>query len=357
MKRIKHTEKLSKNLEMSIDNLGNEQLWYVRGSGEKLKIPQPSKRDELISRAHLLGHFQAESTLKRLQSDYYCRRMAEDVKKVVEECEVCRLYEKQASVQHPARAIKTLNVHCMIGMDLVLGFPESQEGHVGLLVITEYMTKYPYVKAIKNKSAKEIAPLLWEYITLFGPPKVILSDNGTEFVNSVVDSMLRMVGTEHRVTSAYHPRTNGQTERMNATLVGALRKHAMQDRASWHQWIPYVLMAYRTRIHSVTKYTPFELMFGRQMITFENWSNAEVFTEEDIAAAVRNRSCEIRKMVDTTHAQSIEHVDEAKEKQVIKQNKAQKTSSENLKVGSQVYVTTVGLHDKLWEGKRSFHNY
>ena len=116
----------------------------------------------------------------------------------------------------------------MIGIDLVLGFPESQEGYVGLLVITEYLTKYPYVKTVKNKSAKEIAPLLWEYITLFGPPKVILSDNGTEFVNSEVDSMLRMVGSEHRVTSAYHPRTNGQTERMNATLVGALRKRAMQ---------------------------------------------------------------------------------------------------------------------------------
>ena len=154
--------------------------------------------------------------------------MADDVKRVVEACEVCRLYQKQATVQHPAKAIKTLYVHCMIGMDLVLGFPESQEGYVGLLVITEYLTKYPYVKAVKNKSAKEIAPLLWEYITLFGPPKVILSDNGTEFVNSVVDSMLRMVGSEHRVTSAYHPRINGQTERMNATLVGALRKHAMQ---------------------------------------------------------------------------------------------------------------------------------
>ena len=77
------------------------------------------------------------------------------------------------------------------------------------------------------------------------------------------------------------------------------------------------------------------------MTTFENWSNAEVFTEEDIAAAVHNRSCEIRKMVDTTHPQSIEHLDEAKEKQVIKQNKAQKTSSESLKVGSQVYVTGI----------------
>ena len=264
--------------------------------------------------------------------------MEDDVKRVVESCEVCRLYQKQSTVQHPARAIKTGYVHCMIGIYLVLGFPESQKGHVGL-VITEYLTKYPYVKAIKNKSAKEIASLLWEYVTLFGPPKVILYDNGTEFVNSVVGEMLRMIGTEHRVTSAYHPRTNGQTERMNA----------MQDRASWDKWIPYVLLSYRTRVHSVTKCTPFELMFGRQMTTFDVWSSTDVITEEDMAAAIYSRSCEIRKMIEVTQSQSIEYVDDAKEKQVIKQNKAQKTSNESLKEGSQVYITTVGFHDKLWE--------
>jgi hypothetical protein len=97
------------------------------------------------------------------------------------------------------------------------------------------------------------------------------------------------------------------------------------------------------QVHSVR-------MFGRQMTTFEDWTTEESFKEEDITAAVYNRSCEIRTMIDTTHAQSIGYVDEAKEKQVAKQNKAQKTSSESsLKIGSHVYITTVGLHDKLWE--------
>ena len=104
-------------------------------------------------------------------------------------CEICRRNEKQATVQHPAKVIKTIFVHCMIGMDLVIGFPETGEGLVGLLVITEYLTKYPYVKPIKSKTANEIAELLWEDITFFGPLKVILSDNGTEFVNSVVERL------------------------------------------------------------------------------------------------------------------------------------------------------------------------
>ena len=56
-------------------------------------------------------------------------------------------------------------------------------------------------------------------------PKTILSDQGREFVNETVDKLLSKTGTEHRVTSAYHPNTNGLTERYNQTLINSLRKH------------------------------------------------------------------------------------------------------------------------------------
>jgi hypothetical protein len=62
---------------------------------------------------------------------------------------------------------------------------------------------------IKSKTALEVAEKLWKYITLFGPPKTILSDQGTEFNNEVVDKLLAVTRIERRVTSAYHQRTNG----------------------------------------------------------------------------------------------------------------------------------------------------
>lgn len=347
--QIKRINKLTDVYELNLDNLGREILWYKRPDGVKLIVPEEGIRDEIIKKAHLLGHFQTESTLKRIQEEYYWKKMVKDVKRVVEACEVCRKYERQVSVQHPAKMIKTPYVHYMVGMDLVLGFPESQDGYIGLLVITEYLTKYPYVKPIKSKTAKEISWLLWEYITMFGPPKVILSDNGTEFVNSIVDSMLRMVGVEHRVTSAYHPRTNGQTERLNATIVSSLRKHALEDRSNWNKWIPYVLLAYRTRVHSSTNFTPFELMFGRKMFGFEDYSVTKSFKDNNLEEAVYNRSLEIRKMFDVVHQKAITNIDVSKERQVKTQNKANRTSSIVLQPGAEVYISSVGLHDKLWE--------
>ena len=111
-------------------------------------------------------------------------------------------------------------------MDLVFGMPEDDEGQIGLMVITEYVSKLAYVKAIKSKSAAEIANVLWQYICLFGPPKVIITDQGTEFNNEMIKNIVNRVGSEHRVTAAYNPRTNGQTERFNQTFVNSLRKHA-----------------------------------------------------------------------------------------------------------------------------------
>ena len=162
-----------------------------------------------------------------------------------------------------------LEVNDKIGIDLVFGLPESKEGFGGVMVITKYLTKYPFVKPIKSKTSEEISLGLWEYISIFGPSKIIVSDRGTEFFNQLISYMVTRIGTEHRVTSANHPRSNDQIERFNGILIGALRKHAVEDKKKWPNMIPYVLIAYRIKIHATTEYTQFELMFSRPMNKFE----------------------------------------------------------------------------------------
>ncbi len=135
-------------------------------------------------------------------------------------------------------------------MDLVFGLPETSEGYVGLCVITEALSKYPYAVPIKSKSAMEIARQFFKYITIFEPRKEIITDQGKEFCNSIMDELIKLVGVKHRVTSSYHPRTNGLTEKFNQTLINALKKHTEENKQDWIDWIPYILLAYRSRIHS-----------------------------------------------------------------------------------------------------------
>ena len=92
---------------------------------------------------------------------------------------------------------------------------------------------------------------------------MLISDQGREFVNSVKEELFALTGTEHRVTSAYHPQTNGLTERFNQTLQTALIKIVNDNQNDWEEHLSAVLFAYRTAQQKATKLSPFEIMYCR----------------------------------------------------------------------------------------------
>jgi hypothetical protein len=251
-------------------------------------------------------------------------------------------HHKELEKSHDAKVLEVSGIFNRVGIDLQFGFPATKDNYIGLLVIVEYLTKYVVAFPIKSKSAIEIAERLFEYIAMFGPPKEILSDQGTEFNNQLVRALLTGAGTEHRVTSAYHPRTNGLTERMNGTIAEAIRKHATADHDEWPKWIPYVLMAYRTRVHSTTGYTPFELMFGRKFNSFKDWRSEE--TDLD---ALWKRTKEIKTLVEFVQPKEIENIAESQERQKKNQNKNSIVEKSMLPIGSRVFVKVMGIQNKL----------
>lgn len=97
----------------------------------------------------------------------------------------------------------------------------------------------------------------------FGCCEVVISDQGQEFVNQVKEELFGLTGTEHRVCSAYHPQTNGLTERFNQTLQVTLLKVVNDTQTDWDAHLPAILFAYRTSVQKATKLTPFELMYMR----------------------------------------------------------------------------------------------
>ena len=100
----------------------------------------------------------------------------------------------------------------------------------------------------------------------FGCPNVIISDQGREFVNKVSRHLFAMTHTEHRISSAYHPQTNGLVERFNQTLQRSLVKLVNSNQSDWDEKIDRVLFAYRTAPQKSTKLTPFQLMYCRYYI-------------------------------------------------------------------------------------------
>ena len=133
---------------------------------------------------------------------------------------------------------------------------------------------------------------IFKHNSIFGPPKELLSDQGKEFLNKTVSHLTKLIGIEHKITSSYHPRTNGLVERFNQTLIQSLKKHCDNDITNWPKYLPFTLMAYRTKVHATTNYSPFEILFGRKMNGFHNWTNQPSC---DDASSIYQRTLEIKK--------------------------------------------------------------
>jgi len=97
-------------------------------------------------------------------------------------------------------------------MDLVGPLDQSEEGHNYILNIADVLSGYIVLRALKSKSEEDVAISLWSVIGEYGPPKIVQSDQGTEFLNSVINELSKINGIERRMITAYNPRADGLVE-------------------------------------------------------------------------------------------------------------------------------------------------
>ena len=139
-----------------------------------------------------------------------------------------------------------------IGIDLCT-LPEV-DGFKHLIVCINYFSKWSETKAVKDKSAPTDVKLLYEIICRHVFMIIQIKDQGKEFVNEVSENLHEMTVTEQRITSAYHPRSNGLYERQNGTIKDSLVIVLEEKPKEWANIIDGILLAHRVSIHYSTKY-------------------------------------------------------------------------------------------------------
>ncbi|GFW23683.1 retrovirus-related Pol polyprotein from transposon 412 [Trichonephila clavipes] len=123
-------------------------------------------------------------------------------------------------------------------------------------------------KQMDNTEVDEIAKFLLEEIVLrHGAPRVIITDRGAVFRSRLVSSLVDLCNIDHRFTTAYHPQTNGLTERFNKTLADMLSMYVDVEQKNWDEILPFVTFAYNTAKQETTGFTPFYLLHGREAET------------------------------------------------------------------------------------------
>lgn len=153
-------------------------------------------------------------------------------------------------------------------MDLLGPFPRSSSGNRWIIVATDYLTRYAETKAMTHGTAVEVAKFFVENIVLrHGAPKTVITDRGTAFTGRLTQEILQLSHTAHRRTTAYHPQTNGLTERLNKTLADMISMYIDVEHKTWDEILPYVTFAYNTAVQETTGFTPFRLLHGRNAST------------------------------------------------------------------------------------------
>ena len=190
--------------------------------------------------------------------------MKKDVQQFCSSCDTCRRVNLKVPKQRPElHPIPVTDVWNHIGVDLVGPLPETPRGNKYIVTATDYFSKWPEAAPLAEKTAVEVANFLFGLFCHHGWPKILSCDQGREFVNAVSHCLFDMTKVEQRISSAYHPQTNGLDERTNQTLVKSLIK-LTSSQVDWDLNIDAALYAYRISRQDSSGYSPFFHLYNRQ---------------------------------------------------------------------------------------------
>eukprot|EP00253_Pinus_taeda_P011385 PITA_11385 len=162
-------------------------------------------------------------------------------------------------------------------MDFITGLPKSKRSNDSIMVVVDKLSKSAHFIPVQSTyRAAQIANIFMQNIfKLHGLPKVIISDHDVKFTSAFWRTLFEGLGTQLSFSTAYHPQTDEQTERVNQVLEDMLRSYVMQQPTRWEEYLHLVEFAYNNGYHSSLKMSPFEVLYGRKCRTPSSWGGPE----------------------------------------------------------------------------------
>ena len=150
-------------------------------------------------------------------------------------------------------------------MDFIIKLPVSK-GHDLILVVCDRFLKISHFVATTEKTiAEELAKLFRNNVwKLYGLPESVISDRGPQFAVGMIKKLNKMLGIETKLSMAYHPETDGQTERTNQELEQYLRMYVNHRQNNWAEWLAMMEFAFNNKVHTVMKMSLFQVNYKRE---------------------------------------------------------------------------------------------
>jgi len=248
-------------------------LAIIRPMLPKLVIPK-EYRKTMLAMYHdspFGGHLGALRTYHKLYVCYYWDSMFDDCQKYVRDCRECHIVKQR--LRNPPQPGGLMPAPTepfeVVSMDTCGPFPLSADFKY-VFTFIDHFTRFAIAVPSVNKSSSSLAQaFVNEVIAKYGTPRILISDNGTEFVDRMLDELYKSLKIKRIISAPYHPQSNGLVERVNGTMkqiVNALTVPRPGRRGNEHEWaysLQLAMHAYNTSIGDFLGMSPFELLFGR----------------------------------------------------------------------------------------------
>ena len=291
----------------------------LRFKGRAYIPPEHGLRREVLKLFHdspTAGHQGVTKTFKRISAMFFWQSLSKDVRKYVSTCVICQ--RTKARTHLPYGELASLPVPTSpwkeISMDFIVKLPHSRaitgKSCDAILVVVDRFTKYAlYIPTTERITSDGLATLLLHHVyRLFGIPDGIVSDRGSLFTSRFWTSLCWALSTSRRLSTAFHPQTDGQTERVNQSVEHYLRTFCCFEQNDWAERLYLAEFVYNTSWHSATRTTPAKALFGFDPrgpndIPTQGPKPSKVPAAEDRAKQLRDSREEIVKILQ--HAQAL----------------------------------------------------
>ena len=312
----------------------------------------------LAHEAILGGHMGVQKTIDRITSNFYWPGLQGDVSRFCKSCDICqRTLPKGKVPKAPLDDMPLVDVPFKrVAVDIIGPIhPMSEKGKRWILTLVDHATRYPEAIALSSIDTQTVAESLLDIFSRVGFPEEILSDNGSQFTSDMMREVTRLISLKQLTTSPYHPMCNGLVEKYNGTLKLVLKRLCEERPKDWDRYLPAVLFSYREVPQESTRFSPFELLYGRNvrgpMDILRNLWTKEQDKEHEAVTNVYHYVLDLQNRIEETC--KLARMELMKANQRYKKYYNQRTRHRQLKPGDTVLILLPTDQNKLllqWKG-------
>jgi transposase InsO family protein len=346
---IAGTKEIVKNAILKINEDGSIGPTHtINNLTMMIGIEVPEELQEAIIRQHhddpVHGHPGIARTMELIQRNYQFKNMKDKIASYIKKCADCQKNKHSTHAQYGESQPMELPSEPWtdISMDFVTGLPLSEDPATGLLydsilVMVDRFTKYAeMIPFRRDYTAVQLAHVIKDRLIRYhGIPKTIVSDRDKLFTSNYWATLMAEIGTKRKLSTAYHPQTDGQTERTNRTMKTYLKIYSNTSQNNWVSLLAMAQLSYNNKLSEATGQTPYFANHGKHPNLFER-------TLPSPRAEAAMKSAEEMKTIHEEMSKKILH---AQTQSISYVNKKRKTAPQ-LKRGDKVYLHTKNLRTK-----------